>query len=103
MIAVNRSGCDETRAAEPQPGFQGEGHAGGDQGQETAIVNWFSRKIVGWSMKPSLSRELAMDAPLMAVWRRKPVRRVVVPSDQESPYGGDDFKRFRQAKIPNPA
>lgn len=39
------------------------------------IVDLFARKVVGWSMKPSLSRELAMDALLMAVWRRKPAGR----------------------------
>lgn len=36
------------------------------------VIDLFARKVVGWSMKPSLSRELAMDALLMAVWRRKP-------------------------------
>ena len=62
------------------------------------VVDLFARKVVGWSMKPSLSRELAMDALLMAVWRRKPAGRVVVHSDQGSQYGSDDFKRFCQAK-----
>ena len=47
-------------------------------------------------MKPSLSKELALDALLMAVWRRKPTGRVVVHSDQGSQYGSDDFKRFCQ-------
>lgn len=45
-------------------------------------------------MKPTLSRELALDALLMAVWRRKPYGRVLVRSDQGSQYGSDDFKRF---------
>jgi transposase len=35
MIAVNRSGYDETRSPEPQPGFQGESRIGGQQGRET--------------------------------------------------------------------
>ena len=42
-------------------------------------------------------RELALDALLMAVWRRKPDGRVVVHSDQGSQYGSDDFRRFCQA------
>ena len=58
------------------------------------VVDLFARKVVGWSMKPSLSRELAMDALLMAVWRRKPAGSVLVHSDQGSQYGSDDFKRF---------
>lgn len=45
-------------------------------------------------MKPTLSRELALDALLMAVWDRKPDGRVLVQSDQGSQYGSDDFKRF---------
>lgn len=59
-----------------------------------AVVDLYSRKIVGWSMKPTLNRELALDALLMAVWRRKPAEQVIVHSDQGSQYGSDDFKRF---------
>ena len=58
------------------------------------VVDLYARKVVGWSMKPTLSRELALDALLMAVWRRKPSDRVIVHSDQGSQYGSDDFKRF---------
>lgn len=67
------------------------------------VVDLFARKVVGWSMKPSLSRELAMDALLMAVWRRKPVSSVIVHSDQGSQYGSDDFKRFCQANNLEPS
>ena len=67
------------------------------------VVDLFARKVVGWSMKPSLSRELAMDALLMAVWRRKPAGRVIVHSDQGSQYGSDDFKRFCQANNLEPS
>ena len=45
-------------------------------------------------MKPSPSKELALDALFMAVCRRQPAGRVVVHSDQGSQYGSDDFKRF---------
>jgi len=45
-------------------------------------------------MKPSLSRELAIDALLMVVWRRKPKESVIVHSDQGKQFGSDDFKRF---------
>lgn len=58
------------------------------------VVDLYARKVVGWSMKPTLSRELALDALLMAVWRRKPEGRVIVHSDQGSQFGSDDFKRF---------
>lgn len=55
------------------------------------------RNVVGWSMKPTLSRELALDALMMAVWRRKPDGEVVVHSDQGSQYGSDDWQRFCRA------
>lgn len=58
------------------------------------VLDLYVRKVVGWSMKATLGRELALDALLMAVWRRKPQQRVIVHSDQGSQYGSDDFKRF---------
>ena len=58
------------------------------------IVDLYARKVVGWSMKPTLARELVLDALLMAVWRRKPTQPVVVHSDQGSQYGSDDWIRF---------
>ncbi len=33
------------------------------------VIDLFARNVVGWSMKPTLSRELALDALMMAVWR----------------------------------
>jgi putative transposase len=59
-----------------------------------AVMDLFGRKIVGWSMKPTLARDLALDALLMAVWRRRPQQQVVVHSDQGSQYGSDDWLRF---------
>lgn len=58
------------------------------------VLDLYARKVVGWSMKPTLGKELALDALLMAVWRRKPKTRVIVHSDQGSQYGSDDWKRF---------
>jgi putative transposase len=37
------------------------------------VLDLYARKVVGWSMKATLAKELALDALLMAVWRRKPV------------------------------
>ncbi|HCF8953726.1 TPA: IS3 family transposase [Klebsiella pneumoniae] len=61
------------------------------------VIDLFARNVVGWSMKPTLSRELALDALLMAVWRRKPEENVIVHSDQGSQYGSDDWQRFCRA------
>ncbi|WP_206098439.1 IS3 family transposase [Oleiagrimonas sp. MCCC 1A03011] len=58
------------------------------------VVDLYARKVVGWSMKPTLAREIVLDALLMAVWRRKPKQRVLVHSDQGTQYGSDDWRRF---------
>lgn len=58
------------------------------------VLDLFSRKVVGWSMKPTLAREIVLDALLMAIWRRKPPHQVLVHSDQGSQYGSDDWRRF---------
>jgi putative transposase len=44
-------------------------------------------------MKPTLARELVLDAVLMAAWRRKP-QHTLIHSDQGSQYGNDDWLRF---------
>ncbi len=41
------------------------------------VLDLFSRRVVGWSMKPTLAREIVLDALMMAVWRRKPRSRVL--------------------------
>jgi len=55
------------------------------------VIVLFARNVVGWSMNPPLSRELALDALIMAMWRRRPSREVIVHSDQGSQYGSDDW------------
>ena len=55
------------------------------------VMDLHSRKVVGWSMKPTLAKELVLDSLLMAVWRRKPRQRVLV---QGSQYGSDEWRRF---------
>jgi putative transposase len=58
------------------------------------VMDLFARKVVGWSMKPTLARELVLDAILMAVWRRRPKQSVLIHSDQGTQYGSDDWQRF---------
>jgi putative transposase len=58
------------------------------------VMDLHSRMIIGWSMKSTLSRELVLDALLMAVWRRRPGKEVIVHSDQGSQYGSYDWMRF---------
>jgi putative transposase len=57
-------------------------------------VDLHARKVVGWSMKPTLAREIVLDALLMAVLRRNPQQRVLIHSDQGTQFGSDDWRRF---------
>lgn len=35
-----------------------------------AIVDLFSRRVVGWAIKAEMTAQLATDALIMAIWRR---------------------------------
>ena len=61
------------------------------------VVDLFSRKIIGWSMQNMITKELAIDALLMAVWRRKPLNKVLIHSDQGSQYTSYDWHSFLTA------
>jgi len=57
------------------------------------VLDLFSRRIVGWSVRPTIHRELVLDAVLMAVRRRRP-RGTLIHSDQGTQYGSDAWRRF---------
>jgi putative transposase len=57
------------------------------------VMDLFSRRIVGWAVRPTLHRELVLDAVLMAVRRRRP-RGTLIHSDQGTQYGSDAWRRF---------
>lgn len=57
-----------------------------------AVLDLFSRRIVGWSMQETMSSQLVADALMMAVWRRgKPVA-LLHHSDQGSQYTSEHFQ-----------
>lgn len=58
------------------------------------VIDLYSRMVIGWSMKPTIHRDIVLDALLMAVWRRKPGQPVIIHSDQGSQFGSDDWNRF---------
>ncbi len=45
------------------------------------VMDLFSRKVVGWAARPTIHRELVLDAVLMAVRARRP-RGTLIHSDQ---------------------
>lgn len=61
------------------------------------VLDLFSRQVVGWSMKSQMTSDLAIDALLIAVWRRKPKQEVMVHSDQGSQYSSSDWRSFLKA------
>jgi putative transposase len=57
------------------------------------VMDMFSRKIVGWSMRDDLKAELVVDALAMAVTRRRPPAGLVHHSDRGSQYTSLVFGR----------
>jgi Transposase and inactivated derivatives len=57
------------------------------------VMDLFSRKIVGWAVKPTIHRELVLEALMKAVRSRRP-RKALIHSDQGTQYGSDAWRRF---------
>jgi putative transposase len=65
-----------------------------------AVIDLWSRRIVGWSMSASPNSELVTDALLMAFQRRRPDRRVVHHSDRGAAYTSLAFsQRVRDLEL----
>jgi len=59
-----------------------------------AVIDLFSRRVVGWSMSASMTTQLVTDALMMAVWRRGRTDALLHHSDQGSQYTSDQFQRL---------
>ena len=46
------------------------------------VFDLFSQRVVGWSAQARMTTDLALQALLSAVWRRKPRAEVMIHSDQ---------------------
>ena len=57
------------------------------------VLDLFSRKVVGWAARPTIHRELVLDAVLMAVRARRP-KGTLIHSDQGTQFGSDAWRRF---------
>ncbi|WP_420006256.1 IS3 family transposase [Arenibacterium sp. LLYu02] len=58
------------------------------------VLDLFSRRVVGWSMKADRDASLVMDALMMAVWRRGKADALLHHSDQGSQYTSEQFQRL---------
>jgi len=57
-----------------------------------AVMDLYSRRIVGWSMSDTMHAKMVTDALLMALWRRGKPSELLHHSDQGSQYTSDDFQ-----------
>ena len=57
-----------------------------------AVLDLFTRRIVGWAMGERMTRELVLDALRMAHTARKPPPGLIFHSDRGSQYASDDVR-----------
>jgi putative transposase len=66
------------------------------------VMDLFSRKIVGWAVRPTIHRESVLDAIAKAVRSRRS-RNTLIHSDQGTQYGSDAWRRFCKANHLEPS
>jgi putative transposase len=59
-----------------------------------AVLDLFSRRVVGWSMSPTMSAQLVTDALIMALWRRGKPEALLHHSDRGSQYTSEQFQKL---------
>jgi len=59
-----------------------------------AVIDLFSRRVVGWSMKAEMTAQLVADALMMAIWRRGKPDALLHHSDRGSQYTSEQFQRL---------
>ena len=57
-----------------------------------AVIDLFSRRVVGWSMSATMTARLVIDALRMAIWRRGKPDALLHHSDQGSQYTSEPFR-----------
>ena len=58
----------------------------------TAVIDLFSRQVVGWSMREHMQASMVADALRMAWFRRRPMPGLIFHSDRGSQYCSRDFQ-----------
>ena len=59
-----------------------------------AVVDLFSRRVVGWSMSAAMTSQFVTDALMMAIWRRGKQQALLHHSDRGSQYTSEQFQRL---------
>ena len=58
------------------------------------VIDLYSRAVIGWSIQPTMTRQLVCDALMMALWRRGFPREVLFHSDRGSQYCSNDYQKM---------
>jgi transposase InsO family protein len=58
------------------------------------VIDLYSRKVIGWSLQSTLTKQLVCDALMMALWRRGFPRGVLFHSDRGSQYCSHDYQNM---------
>lgn len=58
------------------------------------VIDLYSRRVVGWSMRAAMTAELVTEALTMALWRRGKPDALMHHSDRGSQYTSEQFQRF---------
>jgi putative transposase len=59
-----------------------------------AVIDLFSRRVVGWSMRTAMTAQLVTDALVMAIWRRGKPDALLHHSDRGSQYTSEQFQKL---------
>ena len=59
-----------------------------------AVIDLFSRRVVGWSMSAAMTAQFVTDALVMAIWRRGRPNALLHHSDRGSQYTSEQFQRL---------
>jgi transposase InsO family protein len=57
------------------------------------LIDLYSRAIVGWAMSERMPAELVNNALMMAIWKRKPPKGLMVHSDRGSQYASELYQK----------
>jgi putative transposase len=63
-----------------------------------AILDLFSRRVVGWATSEHVDRHLALKALDLALVQRSPARDLVHHSDRGSTYASDDYRKALETR-----
>src|SRR5437660_7988827 len=59
-----------------------------------AVIDLFSRRVVGWSMSAAMTAQFVTDALVMAIWRRGKPDALLHHSDRGSQYTSEQFQKL---------